>query len=291
MQGKKRSHSIEQEGTRYTMKIFSWNVNGIRAVIKKGEFQTFIADNDPDIICLQETKAKQEQVKPDLPGYTEYWNSAEKAGYSGTAIFTKHEPLNVINGMPDDIVEQFGLSDDTYGDPNREGRVIAAEFPEFWLATVYTPNAKGDLSRLPLRYDKWDPAFLAYMKRIEEGGLGTGAPKPVLFCGDLNVAHLDIDIYDPKSKRGEHGFTDQERERFGDYLSAGFVDTFRHLHPDSTEVYTWWNMMTRARGRNAGWRIDYFVASESLAPKIAEANIHMEQMGSDHCPVSVTLDL
>lgn len=272
------------------VKLYSWNVNGIRAVIRKGNFQEMIAEHQPDILCLQETKARQEQVKPDLPDYLEYWNSAEKGGYSGTAIFTKVEPVTVINDIPEPLAEQFGLPDDPYGDPNREGRVIAAEFDGFWLVTVYTPNGKGDLSRIPLRYNKWEPAFLTYLKQLEAGQFGSGTPKPVIFCGDLNVAHQEIDLHDPKRNRGHHGFTDEERERFGDILQAGFIDTFRHLHPDATEAYTWWNMVSRARSRNAGWRIDYFVMSEALAPHLQAAEIHADVMGSDHCPVSIQLD-
>lgn len=272
-----------------TLKIFSWNVNGIRAVIRKGEFQAFMTAHQPDIVCLQETKAKEGQAEIDLPEYREYWNSAEKPGYSGTAIFSKTEPLNVIRGMPDALVEMHGLADDVYGNPNREGRVLAAEFPDFWLATVYTPNSKGDLSRLPLRYDRWDPAFLDYMKWLETGTADHGPAKPVIFCGDFNVAHLDIDIYDPDSNRGGHGFTDEERERFGDLLDAGFVDSFRALHPDATEVYSWWNPIRRSRDRNHGWRIDYVMLSEKLTDRLVSAEIHMDQMGSDHCPVSIEL--
>jgi exodeoxyribonuclease-3 len=271
------------------VKIYSWNVNGIRAVIRKGDFGAFVEQHQPDILCLQETKAKEGQAQPDLPDYLEYWNSADKAGYSGTAIFTRTEPVNVINGLPDDLVAQYCLADDAFGDPNREGRVLAAEYEGFWLVTVYTPNSKGDLSRLDLRYRCWDPAFLAYLKQLEAGQHGSGAPKPVIFCGDLNVAHQEIDLADPKRNRGEHGFTDQERERFQDFLDSGFVDTFRHLHPDTTEAYSWWNMVTRARSRNAGWRIDYVLMSEALAPRLAEAAIHADIMGSDHCPVSITL--
>lgn len=273
-----------------TLKIYSWNVNGIRAVIRKGDFPAFIEQHQPDILCLQETKARQEQVKPDLPGYIEYWNSAEKAGYSGTAIFTKTEPLGVVNGLPEALVEEFLLAGDAYGNPNGEGRVIAAEFDGFWLVTVYTPNSKGDLSRLGLRYDAWDPAFLTYVRQLEAGEFGSGTSKPVMFCGDLNVAHQEIDLAHPQRTRRTHGFTDEERERFGDYLTHGFVDTFRELYPDKTEAYTWWNMMSRSRERNVGWRIDYFVISEALRPKLVEAEIHADVMGSDHCPVSITLD-
>jgi exodeoxyribonuclease-3 len=274
-----------------TLKIYSWNVNGIRAVIRKGDFQTFMAAHQPDILCLQETKAKQGQAQPDLPEYLEYWCSADKAGYSGTAIFTRMEPINVVNGLPEAVAERFGLDDDGYGHPNREGRVLAAEYESYWLVTVYTPNSKGDLSRLGLRYEKWDPAFLTYVRQLEAGEHGSGTPKPVIFCGDLNVAHQEIDLADPKRNRGEHGFTDEERERFQDLLDHGFVDTFRRLHPEVTEAYTWWNQVTRARARNAGWRIDYFLMSEALAPRLAAAEIHADVMGSDHCPVSITLDV
>ncbi len=273
------------------VKLYSWNVNGIRAVIRKGVFGEFVAAHQPDILCLQETKAKEGQAQPDLPDYREYWHSAEKAGYSGTAIFTRTEPINVVRGLPDDLVEAYSMSTDGYGNPNNEGRVIAAEFDTFWLVSVYTPNSKGDLSRLGLRYDHWDPAFLAFLKQLEAGQHGSGTPKPVVFCGDLNVAHQEIDLADPKRNRGNHGFTDQERERFQNFLDNGFVDTFRHLHPDATEAYTWWNMVSRARTRNAGWRIDYFLVSEALKPKLTEAAIHADVMGSDHCPVSITLEV
>jgi exodeoxyribonuclease-3 len=271
------------------LKIYSWNVNGIRAVIRKGDFQTFVAAHQPDILCLQETKAKEGQATPDLPGFREYWCSADKAGYSGTAIFTRSEPLHVLCELPAAIAEAYSLSSDGYGDANREGRVIAAEFDRFWLVSVYTPNSKGDLSRLDLRYRHWDPAFLAYLKQLEAGQHGSGSPKPVIFCGDLNVAHQEIDLADPKRNRGGHGFTDEERERFQDFLDNGFIDTFRHLYPDATEAYSWWNMVTRARSRNAGWRIDYFLMSGALAPQLVDAQIHAEIMGSDHCPVSITL--
>jgi exodeoxyribonuclease-3 len=271
------------------LKIYSWNVNGIRAVIRKGDFGTFVEAHQPDILCLQETKAKEGQAQPDLPDYREYWHSAEKAGYSGTAIFTRTEPMHVIGGLPDAIVDAWSMSSDGYGNPNTEGRVLAAEFDGFWLVSVYTPNSKGDLSRLGLRYDHWDPAFLAYVKELEAGRHGSGTPKPVIFCGDLNVAHQEIDLARPKENRRTHGFTDEERERFQDFLDHGFVDTFRHLHPDVTGVYTWWNQMSRARDRNIGWRIDYFLMSQALQPKLAEAAIHMDVMGSDHCPVSITL--
>ena len=263
------------------MKLFSWNVNGIRAVLKKGEFQNFIKAYEPDVICLQETKAKQGQVEVDLPGYYEYWNSAEKAGYSGTAIFTKVKPLNVWYDFPQDIIDTYDASGDIYGDPNKEGRVLAVEFEEFILATVYTPNSKGDLSRLELRHKHWDKAWLAYMKQLEE-------QKPVLFSGDLNVAHTEDDLARPKDNVGKHGFTDEEREGFENFIEAGFIDTFR-LFTQGNGHYSWWTHWANARARNVGWRIDYWMASSSLKERIISASIHPEQTGSDHCPVSVEL--
>ncbi len=263
-------------------KIYSWNVNGIRAVIKKGMLQPFIETHQPDILCLQETKAKQGQAEVDLAGYHEYWNSADKAGYSGTAIFSKTKPIQVVNGLPRDISAQFGVIGDTYGDPNTEGRVIAAEFETFWVVTVYTPNAKDDLSRIPLR-QVWDPAFLAYCQRLEQ-------TKPVLFCGDLNVAHTEDDLARPKANQGKKGFTTEERGGFTAFIQAGFIDTFRLFH-QGNGFYTWWTFMANARARNVGWRIDYFLASSKIKDKITAANIHPEVMGSDHCPVSVTIEL
>ena len=262
------------------MKIYSWNVNGIRAVIKKGALQSFIEQHQPDILCLQETKAQQGQVEVDLSGYHELWNSAVKPGYSGTAIFSKTKPLGVASGLPADIIAEYNVTGDTYGDPNAEGRVIAAEFEQLWVVTVYTPNAKDDLSRIPLR-QVWDPAFLAYCKRLEES-------KPVLFCGDLNVAHTEEDLARPKENTGKKGFTAEERSGFDGFVKAGFVDTFR-LFTQGNGHYTWWTQWGGARARNVGWRIDYFLASESLKDKITAAEIHADVMGSDHCPVSVTL--
>ena len=264
------------------MKLYSWNVNGIRAVVNKGAFQSFMAEHDPDILCLQETKAKQGQAEIDLAGYHEYWNSANKAGYSGTAIFSKVKPLNVINGFSSEIIERFNLTDDSYGDPTGEGRVISAEFDDFWVVTVYTPNSKGDLSRLDLRHDKWDPAFLAHVSQLEK-------TKPVLFSGDLNVAHQPIDLARPKDNIGKHGFTDEERLGFDKFLEAGFVDTFRQSNPDQTEAYSWWTHWANARARNVGWRIDYWLASQSIADRIKNPRIHADVMGSDHCPVSIEL--
>lgn len=263
------------------MKIYSWNVNGIRAVINKGTFQAFIKQEQPDILCLQETKAKQGQAEIDLPEYTEYWNSADKAGYSGTAIFSKIKPHTVINGFADEIAEKHGLVDDGYGDPTREGRVISAEFDDFWVVTVYTPNSKGDLSRLGLRDTQWDPAFLEHVKTLEQ-------TKPVIFCGDLNVAHTDDDLANPKPNVGKHGFTDEERKGFQNFVDAGFVDTFR-IFTEGNGHYSWWTHWANARARNIGWRIDYFLASESLKDRIKSAKIHADIMGSDHCPVSIEI--
>jgi exodeoxyribonuclease-3 len=271
------------------VKLYSWNVNGIRAVIRKGAFQEFVETHQPDIICLQETKAKEGQANPDLPGYREYWHSADKAGYSGTAIFTRFEPINVIHDFPDALAELYLLAGDRFGNPNREGRVLAAEFDRYWLVSVYTPNSKGDLSRLALRYQAWDPAFLVFVSQLETGQHGSGTPKAVIFCGDLNVAHQEIDLARPKENRRTHGFTDEERERFQDYLDHGFVDTFRHLHPDEAGAYTWWNLMSKSRERNVGWRIDYFLVSQALTPHLAGAAIHPGILGSDHCPVSIEL--
>lgn len=262
------------------MKLYSWNVNGIRAVINKGTFQTFITEHQPDVLCLQETKAKQGQVEIDLPDYHEYWNSADKAGYSGTAIFSKVKPLQVINGFTDELAEKYGLAGDSYGDPAKEGRVISAEFEHFWVVTVYTPNSKNDLSRLELRHKQWDPAFLEHIQALE-------ASKPVLFCGDLNVAHNEIDLANPKPNVGKHGFTAEEREGFDAFESAGYTDTFRAAFPEKTDAYTWWTHWANARARNVGWRIDYWLASKAIAGKITAAAIHPDVMGSDHCPVSI----
>jgi exodeoxyribonuclease III len=263
------------------MKLYSWNVNGIRAVIKKELFMPFIETEQPDILCLQETKAKQDQVEIDLPGYYEYWNSAVKGGYSGTAIFSKTEPIQVINNIPESIANKYVLKD-TFGDTNDEGRVIAAEFTDFWVVTVYTPNSKGALERLSLRHEQWDKAFLEYVKELEQ-------TKPVLFCGDLNVAHSELDLANPKPNIGKHGFTNEERAGFDNMLAAGFIDTLRHFHPDTPALYTWWTHWANARARNVGWRIDYFLASKSLVPRITSADIHPKVMGSDHCPVSVEI--
>ncbi len=263
------------------MKIVSWNVNGIRAVHRKELFLPFMKQVKPDVLCLQETKAQQHQSEIDLPGYEEYWCSADKKGYSGTAIFTKTVPNNVIFGLPTDIADKYGLSRDGYGDPNKEGRVIAADLEQFYVVSVYTPNAKDDLSRLPLRHKQWDPAFLEYMKRLEE-------EKPVIFCGDLNVAHTPDDLARPKQNVGVKGFTNEEREGIQGMIEAGFVDTFR-IFTQGNGHYSWWSHFAQARERNVGWRIDYIFVSEKLASKVKKAEIHPDIFGSDHCPVSITL--
>ncbi len=265
-----------------TLKLYSWNVNGIRAVLSKGALQDFIAAHDPDILCLQETKAERGQVEFDLPQYEEHFFSAVKKGYSGTAILSKVKPLRYVDGFPDEIIEKFHVTGDTYGNPNQEGRVIATEFDDCWVVTCYTPNSKGDLSRLKLRYDSWDQACLAYLQQLE-------ASKPVLYCGDMNVAHAEIDLANPKANVGKHGFTDEERERFQDYLDAGFVDTFRAAYPTTAEAYTWWTHWANARARNVGWRIDYWLASRAIAPRVKNPQIHPGVLGSDHCPVSIEL--
>jgi exodeoxyribonuclease-3 len=258
-------------------------VNGIRAVVKKNTFVPFIQKHQPDILCLQETKAEQGQAVIDLPGYEEYWNSAEKKGYSGTAIFTKIKPIAVINGFADEIAKKHGLENDGYGDPTKEGRVISAEFDKFYVVTVYTPNAKDDLSRVGLRHKQWDPAFLEHVKALEKN-------KPVLFCGDLNVAHTPDDLARPKENEGKKGFTAEEREGFDNFVSAGFADTFR-MFTQGNGHYTWWTHWANSRARNVGWRIDYWMASKSLKGKIKKAQIHADVMGSDHCPVSIELSL
>ncbi len=263
------------------MKLISWNVNGIRAVVKKGLLLPFVEKYKPDILCLQETKAEKGQCEVDLSDYEEYWNSATKKGYSGTAIFTKVKPLAVFNGLPEKIIKKFGLIADKYGDPTTEGRVIAAEYEKYYVVTVYTPNAKDDLSRLSLRHKHWDPAFLAYCKELEK-------KKPAIFCGDLNVAHTPDDLARPKENEGMKGFTKEERAGFQAFIDAGFIDTFRMFHKGNGH-YTWWSHFANARERNVGWRIDYVLVSESLKSKVKKAEILPEVMGSDHCPVLLEL--
>jgi exodeoxyribonuclease-3 len=263
------------------VRIVSWNINGIRAVHRKELFDPFIEALDADVICLQEIKAEQAQFDYPVAGYHEYWHPAKRKGYSGTALFSKVPPLRVTYGLPAAIVKKFALHTDPVGNANDEGRVITAEFDDVYVVTVYTPNAKGDLSRLEARASMWDPAFRAHVIALQK-------KKPVVFCGDLNVAHTDDDLANPKGNRGKAGFTDEERVAMDEFLAAGFVDTFR-LFTQGNGHYTWWSAISGARARNAGWRIDYFLASQSLVPHIAAAEIHADIMGSDHCPVSLTL--
>lgn len=265
------------------MKLYSWNVNGIRAVVNKGLFQRFVKTHRPDVLCLQETKAERGQIAIDLPDYHEYWNSAVKKGYSGTAIFSREEPLKVVNGFPKAFAKRFQFADELERDSSEEGRLITAEFPKLHVVTVYTPNAKDDLSRLALRHEHWDPAFLAYVKQLEK-------KKPVLFCGDLNVAHTELDLANPKPNRGRKGFTDEEREGFQNFIDAGFLDSFR-LFEQGGGHYSWWSHFANSRARNVGWRIDYILVSAALRKAVKAAAIHADVMGSDHCPVSVTLAL
>jgi exodeoxyribonuclease-3 len=264
-----------------SLKIYSWNVNGIRAVVKKGTFQEFIKTHQPDILCLQETKAEQGQAVVDLTGYEEYWNSSKnKKGYSGTAIFTKIKPIAIVNDIPEKFAKAGGLEADGYGESNHEGRVIAAEFDDFFVVTAYTPNAKDDLTRIPLRR-QWDKAMTAYCADLQKR-------KPVIYCGDMNVAHTEDDLANPKPNIGKKGFTAEERGGFDNWLKAGLVDTFR-IFTKGNGHYTWWTHWANARARNVGWRIDYFLVSDKLKPKIKNALIHADVMGSDHCPVSIEL--
>ena len=249
------------------MKLVSWNVNGLRAALKKG-FVESMRELDPDIIGIQETKMQPGQAEVDLPEYEEHFNSALRKGYSGTAVFSKHKPINVTHN--------FGEYDD-------EGRTIVCEFEDFYFVTVYTPNSKSELERLDYRMD-WEDAFKEYMLELDK-------KKPVIICGDLNVAHKEIDLKNPKTNRRNAGFTDEEREKFGKLLDAGFTDTFRHLYPDKEGIYSWWSYRFNARKNNAGWRIDYFLVSNRIADKIKEAKIHTDIMGSDHCPVSLELEI
>jgi len=250
------------------MKLISWNVNGLRAVMGKGFLDTFNA-LDADIFCLQEIKLQAGQLDLDLPGYRQYWNYAEKKGYSGTAVFCRQTPLSVSYGIG---VEEF----------DHEGRVISLEFPDFYLITVYTPNSQEGLTRLPWRLS-WEDAFLAYLQSLD-------TKKPVIFCGDLNVAHTEMDIKNPKSNLRSSGFTQEERDKMTALLSAGFVDTFRYFHPETRDAYSWWSYRFHAREKNVGWRIDYFIVSEKLVPRLRGAAILSEIYGSDHCPVELELD-
>ena len=247
------------------MKFISWNVNGLRACVQKG-FLDFFREADADFFCIQESKLQEGQITLDLPGYYQYWNYAEKKGYSGTAIFTKHEPLSVSYGI--------GIEEHDH-----EGRVITLEYPDFYMITCYTPNSQNELARLPYRM-KWEDDFLSYIKSLD-------AKKPVIFCGDLNVAHEEIDLKNPKTNHQNAGFTDEERGKMTALLASGFIDTFRYFYPDMENIYSWWSYRFKAREKNTGWRIDYFIASESYKEKLVDANIHTDIFGSDHCPVEL----
>lgn len=251
------------------MKFISWNVNGIRACREKG-FMDFFKEIDADFFCLQETKLQEGQIELDLPGYEQYWNYAEKKGYSGTAIFTKHKPLSVRYGIG---VEEH----------DHEGRVITLEYENFYMITVYVPNSQDGLARLDYRM-RWEDDFLAYIKKLEES-------KPVVYCGDLNVAHKEIDLKNPKTNRKNAGFTDEERGKFSTVLENGFIDTFRYFYPDMENIYSWWSYRFSARAKNAGWRIDYFIVSDALKDKLKGAKIHTDIFGSDHCPVELEMDV
>lgn len=249
------------------MKLISWNVNGLRASMGKG-FLDIFNDLDADILCLQETKLQEGQIELDLPGYYQYWNYAEKKGYSGTAVFTKREPLDV----------QYGIGIEEH---DHEGRVITLEFEDFYFVTVYTPNSQDELKRLDYRM-KWEDDFLSYIKALDD-------KKPVIYAGDLNVARLEIDLKNPKTNRRNAGFTDEERAKIEAVLEAGFIDTFRYFYPDQEQIYSWWSYRFKSRERNTGWRIDYFIASEKLKERLVDARIHTEILGSDHCPVELEL--
>lgn len=250
------------------MKLISWNVNGIRACVQKG-FLEYFKEVDADIFCIQESKLQQGQIDLELEGYEQYWNYAEKKGYSGTAIFTKKKPLSVSYGL--------GIEEH-----DKEGRVITLEFDSFYMVTVYTPNSQNELARLPYRIN-WEDAFKDYLKKLEEN-------KPVIACGDLNVAHKEIDLKNPSTNRKNAGFTDEEREKFTELLESGFVDTFRYFNPELTGAYSWWSYRFNARKNNAGWRIDYFIVSEALKERLVSADIHKDIMGSDHCPVELVIE-
>lgn len=251
------------------MKLISWNVNGIRACITKG-FEERFQELDADIFCLQETKCQQGQVELELPGYYQYWNYANRRGYSGTAVFTKKEPLSVMYGL--------GIEEH-----DKEGRVITLEFKDFYFVTVYTPNAQSELRRLEYRME-WERDFLAYLLKLQES-------KPVIMCGDLNVAHQEIDLKNPKTNRMNPGFTDEERACFTKMMESGFIDTYRYFYPDQEGAYSWWSYRFQARAKNAGWRIDYFVVSPSMKEKLVDAKIHSDILGSDHCPVELEIAL
>ena len=262
------------------MRLVSWNVNGLRAVVKKGFEETFATLN-ADVFALQETKLQEGQIDLEFDGYTSYWSYAERKGYSGTAVYSKHEPLQVVYKLGIDHLDT-------------EGRICALEFPKFWFVDVYTPNAQNELARIDHRME-WDAAFRDFCKGLEEGSTpeapNSTKPKPVVMCGDFNVAHNEIDLKNPGPNRGNAGFSDEERESFTKLLDAGFIDTFRHLNPDREGAYSWWSYRFNARANNAGWRIDYFLVSQKWKKKIQMANIYSEVLGSDHCPVSLELDV
>lgn len=270
------------EDTKQHIKIYSWNVNGLRAGLKKGTFLDFVNSEQPDIICLQETKAKQGQAEVDLPEYLEIWNSAERPGYSGTAVFTKIQPLNIFNTFVPEVQEGYPWAEDKHGNPLTEGRIQTIEFPNFYLVNTYVPNSKRDLSRLQLREQIWDPALLRHLKALE-------LAKPVIICGDFNVANTPLDLARPKDNEHNAGFTDEERQGIKNLLSAGFVDTFRYFNP-TLQRYTWWSHWAKSRERNIGWRIDYFIISPALLGNLESANIHDHFLGSDHCPISIELE-
>lgn len=251
------------------MKLISWNVNGLRACMQKG-FMDFFNEADADIFCIQESKLQEGQIDLELPGYCQYWNYAEKKGYSGTAIFTKKEPLSAAYGI--------GMEEH-----DKEGRVITLEYDNFYMVTCYTPNSQNELARLPYRM-KWEEDFLAYLKKLDE-------KKPVILCGDLNVAHEEIDLKNPKTNRKNAGFSDEERAKMTELLASGFTDTFRYFYPDLEQVYSWWSYRFKAREKNAGWRIDYFITSKRLDGQLEDAKIHTTVLGSDHCPVELALNL
>ena len=251
------------------MKLISWNVNGLRACVGKN-FMDFFQEIDADIFCIQESKLQEGQIELNLPGYHQYWNYAQKKGYSGTAIFTKQEPVSVFYGI--------GIPEH-----DNEGRVITLELDQFYMITVYTPNSQNELARLSYRME-WEDVFRAYLKKLEE-------TKPVVVCGDLNVAHKEIDLKNPKTNRKNAGFTDEEREKFSVLLDSGFIDTFRYFYPDAEGIYSWWSYRFQARAKNAGWRIDYFLVSECLKDTLQSAHIHTDILGSDHCPVECVLNL
>lgn len=260
------------------MKIYSWNVNGLRAVIRKGALAEFLNSEKPDILCMQEIKAKKDQVEIDLPDYIEYWNPAERPGYSGTATFTKNT-APAIGSIKPNLSEDNPILQSVL----QEGRVLTTEFPYFYLVNVYTPNSKPNLSRLDLRENLWDPSFLNYLRTLEQ-------KKPVIVCGDFNAAHTEIDLARPDNNHKNAGFTDEERQGIKNLISAGFVDTFRYFYP-GVQRYTWWSHWGNARANNVGWRIDYFFISQKLLPYLKSANIHERIAGSDHCPISIELDL